>query len=74
MRYEWRRDFSNQPSFLTNIQGVLSKEQNTATLGLLGGGDAKKGHGERRWKLGNTGEQRESFRAWTDRVERLGCV
>ncbi len=35
MRYEWRRDFSNQPSFLTDVQGVLSKEQNTATLGLL---------------------------------------
>ena len=35
MRYEWRRDFSNQPSFLTSTQGVLSKEQNTATLGLV---------------------------------------
>lgn len=35
MRYEWRRDFSNQPSFLTDTQGVLSKEQNTATLGLI---------------------------------------
>ncbi len=35
MRYEWRRDFSNQPSFLTSTQGVLSKEQNTATLGLI---------------------------------------
>lgn len=35
MRYEWRRDFSNQPSFLTNVQGVLSKQQNTATLGLV---------------------------------------
>lgn len=35
MRYEWRRDFSNQPSFLTDVQGTLSKEQNTATLGLL---------------------------------------
>ena len=35
MRYEWRRDFSNQPSFLTATQGVLSKEQNTATLGLI---------------------------------------
>lgn len=34
MRYEWRRDFSNQPSFLTDVQGVLSKDQNTATVGL----------------------------------------
>lgn len=38
MRYEWRRDFSNQPSFLTNRQGVLAKDQNTATLGLVGWG------------------------------------
>ena len=35
MRYEWRRDFSNQPSFLTDTQGVLSKQQNTVTLGLI---------------------------------------
>ena len=35
MRYEWRRDFSNQPSFLTDRQGVLSKQQNTATVGLI---------------------------------------
>jgi hypothetical protein len=35
MRYEWRRDFSNQPSFLTATQGVLSKQQNTATVGLI---------------------------------------
>jgi hypothetical protein len=35
MRYEWRRDFSNQPSFLTTTQGLLSKQQNTATLGLI---------------------------------------
>ena len=35
MRYEWRRDFSNRPSFLTDVQGVLSKQQNTATIGLL---------------------------------------
>lgn len=35
MRYEWRRDFSNQPSFLTDRQGVLGKDQNTATLGLV---------------------------------------
>jgi len=35
MRYEWRRDFSNQPSFLTDVQNVLSKDQNTATVGLI---------------------------------------
>jgi len=34
-RYEWRTDFSNQPSFLTNVQGVLSKQQTTATVGLI---------------------------------------
>ncbi len=35
MRYEWRRDFSNQPTFLSDVQGVFKKEQNTATLGLI---------------------------------------
>jgi hypothetical protein len=35
MRYEWRRDFSNQPSFFTDKNGVLSKEQQTATLGVV---------------------------------------
>jgi len=35
MRYEWRRDFSNQPSFLSDVQGILSKEQTTATVGLV---------------------------------------
>jgi len=35
MRYEWRRDFSNQPSFLTDWEGVLSKEQQTATVGVI---------------------------------------
>lgn len=35
MRYEWRRDFSNQPSFLSDVQGVLKRDQNTATLGLV---------------------------------------
>ncbi len=32
---EWRRDFSNQPYFYTNLLGVLKREQNTATLGFL---------------------------------------
>ncbi len=35
MRYEWRRDFSNQPSFLSDVQNVLRKDQNTATVGLI---------------------------------------
>jgi hypothetical protein len=34
-RAEYRRDFSNQPSFFTATQGVLKREQNTATLGLV---------------------------------------
>jgi hypothetical protein len=34
-RMEWRRDFSNQPFFLTEVPNVLKKEQNTATLGLI---------------------------------------
>ena len=35
MRYEWRRDFSNQPSFFTDRDGALSKEQQTATVGVI---------------------------------------
>lgn len=35
MRGEWRRDFSNRPYFLTSTLGILKKEQNTATLGLI---------------------------------------
>jgi hypothetical protein len=35
MRYEWRRDFSNQAYFLTSTQGVKSEQQNTATVGLV---------------------------------------
>jgi hypothetical protein len=34
-RMEWRRDFSNQLFFLTDIPGKLKNEQNTATLGLV---------------------------------------
>lgn len=34
-RLEWRRDFSNQPYFFTDRQGVLKKDQNTATVGLI---------------------------------------
>jgi Putative beta-barrel porin-2, OmpL-like. bbp2 len=32
---EFRRDFSNQPVFLTDTLGILSKHQNTATVGLI---------------------------------------
>ena len=35
LRGEYRRDWSNQPFFLTEQPGVLKKEQNTATLGLV---------------------------------------
>lgn len=35
MRYEWRRDFSNQPSFFTDKTGVLSKEQQTLGMGIV---------------------------------------
>jgi len=35
MRYEWRRDYSNQPTFLSDEQGVLVKQQNTVTLGMI---------------------------------------
>lgn len=32
---EWRRDFSNQPYFLTDTLGALKNEQTTATVGLV---------------------------------------
>ena len=35
VRSEYRRDFSNRPSFFTDSTGILKKEQNTATLGLV---------------------------------------
>ena len=35
MRYEWRRDFSNQPYFQTDTFLGRSPQQNTATLGLV---------------------------------------
>jgi hypothetical protein len=35
MRAEWRRDFSNRPYFYTDTPGLLSKEQTTATLGVI---------------------------------------
>jgi hypothetical protein len=42
-RWEWRRDFSNQRYFLTSDLGRLSKDQNTATLGLVWWFGAKQG-------------------------------
>jgi uncharacterized coiled-coil protein SlyX len=35
LRLEWRRDFSNQPYFFTNMLSVLKTEQNTATVGVI---------------------------------------
>lgn len=35
MREEWRRDWSNQPFFLTSTLFVLKRYQNTATIGLV---------------------------------------
>ena len=35
VRSEYRRDFSNRPSFFIDTLGRLKKEQNTATLGLV---------------------------------------
>jgi hypothetical protein len=35
LRAEWRRDASNHPYFLTDTLGILKKEQNTATLGVI---------------------------------------
>jgi hypothetical protein len=35
MRYEFRRDFSNTPTFFTDAQGILARQQTTATLGLV---------------------------------------
>ena len=35
VRGEWRRDFSNHPFFFADTPGLLKKEQNTATLGML---------------------------------------
>ncbi|HZU23733.1 MAG TPA: porin [Terriglobales bacterium] len=43
MRYEWRRDYSNQPSFLSDVQGVLKKQQSTATVGLIWWWGSKEG-------------------------------
>jgi hypothetical protein len=43
MRYEWRRDYSNQPTFYTDVQGVLEKQQGTASVGIIWWWGQKKG-------------------------------
>jgi hypothetical protein len=43
MRYEWRRDFSNQPTFYASAPNVLSNKQNTATIGLIWSFGGKEG-------------------------------
>jgi hypothetical protein len=35
MKEEWRRDFSNQPFFLTDTLNLLSREQTTLGVGLV---------------------------------------
>lgn len=35
MRYEWRHDYSNDPTFLSDVQGVFKKSQTTAGVGLI---------------------------------------
>jgi Putative beta-barrel porin-2, OmpL-like. bbp2 len=43
LKEEWRGDFSNQPYFLTNTLGILKKQQNTATIGVVWWFGAKQG-------------------------------
>jgi hypothetical protein len=35
MRYEWRHDYSNQPTFVSDVQGVFRKDQTTLGVGLV---------------------------------------
>ncbi len=35
MRWEYRRDISNRPIFLTNEQNIYSTHQDTATMGVI---------------------------------------
>ena len=35
MRYEWRRDYSNEATFLSDMQGVFKRSQTTAGVGLV---------------------------------------
>ncbi|MGH9429934.1 MAG: outer membrane beta-barrel protein [Terriglobia bacterium] len=43
LRGEFRRDFSNQPFFLTNLPNVFKRDQNTATLGMIWWSGGKRG-------------------------------
>jgi hypothetical protein len=43
LRQEWRRDFSNHPYFYTDTLGLLKKERNTATVGVVWWFGAKPG-------------------------------
>jgi hypothetical protein len=43
VKEEWRRDFSNQPYFLSDRLGVLRRQQTTATIGVVWWYGAKKG-------------------------------
>ena len=43
LRWECRRDFSNRPFFLTGVPGLLKKEQNTATMGVVWWAGRKQG-------------------------------
>ena len=43
VKEEWRRDFSNRAYFLTDRLGILSRQQNTATVGLVWWFGAKQG-------------------------------
>lgn len=42
-RVEYRRDWSNQPFFFTELPGIFKREQNTATVGLVWWMGRKKG-------------------------------
>ncbi len=42
LRQEWRGDFSNHPFFLTDTLGILKRQQNTATMGVVWWFGAKK--------------------------------
>ena len=35
LRWEWRRDMSNQPVFYTDKLGLFAKRQTTATVGMI---------------------------------------
>lgn len=43
LKEEWRGDFSNQPYFLTDTLGVLRKQQQTVTMGVVWWFGAKQG-------------------------------